>query len=360
MKKILYIVAGIAVVGLMAFILIDNKEKNEAETAIVSKENTSVAVRTDTVTNEVPDLEYLANGVFAPSQELSFPAENSGRVVRVLVDEGSPVRIGQTLAVIKGDQLSIEVQNAEAAYQNAQTDSQRYENAFKTGGVTKQQLDQAKLNLVNAKARLDQAKISYGDATIKSSINGIVNKRNIEPGSVVAPGTILFELVNVSTLKLNVTVNENQIAGLKTGSKVKVTASVYPDKEFEGKITFIAPKADASLSFPVEIEIANNPDNELKAGMYGSAIFGSASDVQQAVTTIPRNAFVGGVGNNKVFVVKDSVAKLTKITSGRIFGEKVEVLDGLKEGDIVVTSGQINLSDGTKVSTIESNAGTKE
>ena len=360
MKKLIYIVAGIAVAGLMAFILINNKEKNEAETALVSQENTSVAVRTDTVKKEVPELNYLANGVFAPSQELSFPAENSGRVVRVLVDEGSTVRVGQTLAVIKGDQLSIEVQNAEAAYRNAVTDSERYENAFKTGGVTKQQLDQAKLNLVNAKARLDQAKISYGDATIKSSINGIVNKRNIEPGSVVAPGTILFELVNVSTLKLNVTVNENQIAGLKTGSNVKVKASVYPDKEFDGKITFIAPKADASLNFPVEIEIANNPDNDLKAGMYGSAVFGSSSDVKQAVTTVPRTAFVGGVGNNQVFVVNGDTVKLTKVTSGRILGEKVEIIDGLKEGDIVVVSGQINLTDGTKVSVIQPNSGTKQ
>src|SRR5690606_20722517 len=119
-------------------------------------------------------------------------------------------------------------------------------------------------------ARLDQAKISYGDASIKSSINGIVNKRNIEPGSVVSPGTVLFELVNVSTLKLKVTVTEQQVAGLKVGTEVPVKASVFADKEFKGKITFIAPKADASLNFPVEIEIANNPGSELKAGMYGS------------------------------------------------------------------------------------------
>lgn len=353
MKKVLYIIAGIAVVGLMAFILINNKEKNEAETAIVSKKSGYIAVRTDTVRTEVPNLDYIANGTFMPAQELSFSAENSGRVIKVLVDEGSPVRIGQTLAVIKGDQLSIEVQNAEAAYQNAVTDSQRYENAFKTGGVTKQQLDQAKLNLVNAKSRLDQAKISYGDATIKSSINGIVNKRNIEPGSVVSPGTPLFELVNVSTLKLQVTVTENQIATLKKGSTVKVKASVYPDKEFEGKITFIAPKADATLNFPIEVEITNNTDYELKAGMYGSVIFSTSAAQQKPIMTIDRNAFVGGVGNNQVFVVNDSIAQIKKIVSGRILGEEVEVINGLKEGDVVVTSGQINLADGAKVNPIK-------
>lgn len=352
MKKLLYIIIGVAVIGLGAYILTKNKEKNEAETAVVSQKNTAVAVRIATVKNEVPNTDYVANGTFEPSQQLQFPAENNGRVVRVLVDEGDVVRKGQVLAIIKGDQLNIELQNAQAAYQNALTDSQRYENAFKTGGVTKQQLDQAKLALVNAKARLDQTRIQLGDASIKSSINGIVNKRNIEPGSVVSPGTVLFELVNVSTLKLKVTVNEQQVASLKTGTTVPVTASVFPDKKFSGKVTFIAPKADESLNFPVEIEIANNPGNELKAGMYGSAVFGKGK-AEPAVMTIPRVAFVGGVGNNQVFVVNNDTAKLVKVTSGRIFGEEVEILGGLKEGDTVVTSGQINLQDGTKVSPIK-------
>lgn len=354
MKKVLYIVAVLAVVGLFGFILMKNKEKNDSETAVVSQKNNSVAVKATTVKNEKPNTEYIANGTFIPSQELKFQAENSGRVVKVLVEEGDHVRIGQTLAIIKGDQLSVKVQSAQAAYNTAVADSQRYENAFKTGGVTKQQLDQAKLNLANAKAALDDARISFGDATIKSSINGIVNSKSIEPGSVVSPGTDLFELVNVSTLKLKVTVDESQIATLKVGSPIKVKASVYPDKEFNGKITFIAPKADASLNFPVEIEIANNPNNDLKAGMYGSAKFGSSEVTNQpAVLTIPRIAFVGGVGNSQVFVVNDSVAKLVKVTAGRIFGEEVEVLQGLKEGDVVVTSGQINLQDGTKVSVIK-------
>jgi len=352
MKKVIYIVIGVAVLGLGWYILDKNKKKNESETAVVSQKNTSVSVRTAVVKNGVPNTDYTANGTFEPFQQLEFPAENNGRVVRVLVDEGDVVRKGQVLAVIKGDQLNIQLQNAQAAYQNALTDSQRYENAFKTGGVTKQQLDQAKLNLVNAKAALDQAKITLGDASIKSSINGIVNKRSVEPGTVVSPGTVLFELVDVSKLKLKVTVNEQQVATLKKGSEVPVKASVFPNTEFKGKINFIAPKADASLNFPVEIEIANNPGNQLKAGMYGTAIFGAGKS-QQAVTTIPRTAFVGGVGNNQVFVVNDSVAKLIKITSGRIFGEEVEVLDGLKEGDVVVTSGQINLQDGTKVSPVK-------
>lgn len=352
MKKVIYITGILAAIGLIAYVLNNNKEKNEAESAIVSQKNIAVAVRIDTVSAKVLNLDYTANGNFAPLQELSFPAENSGRVVRVLADEGDTVKKGQVLAVIKGDQLSVEMTNAQAAYNNAVTDRQRYEEAFQTGGVTKQQLDQAKLNLADAKARLDQSRLNLAEITIRSSIDGIVNKRYIEPGSVVAPGTNLFDLVNVSELKLQVTVSEEQVSALQRGTIVKVKASVYPDKEYQGKVTFIAPKADEHLNFPVEIRITKNPGNELKAGMYGSAGFSANSSKAKPIVTISRNAFVGGVGSNMIFVVKDNAAKLTKIVSGRIFGQEVEVLGGLKEGDIVVTTGQINLQHGTKVAVI--------
>ncbi|WP_116790370.1 efflux RND transporter periplasmic adaptor subunit [Flavobacterium psychrotrophum] len=352
MKKVIYIVVIAAIIGVGALMLNKNKAKNDAETAVVAQQNSSVSVRTAVAKQGVPDLAYTANGNFEAAQQLDFPAENNGRVVNVLVDEGDQVRKGQVLATIKGDQLNVQLQSAKAAYENAQSDAKRYENAFKTGGVTQQQVDQSKVSLSNAKAQYDAARINIGDASIKSSINGIVNARNIEPGSVVSPGTVLFELVDVSSLKLKVNVPESQVATLKVGTSVKVTASVYPDKEFTGKITFIAPKGDTSLNFPVEITIANNPNNELKAGMYGSVVFGTSSK-QPEVLTVPRVAFVGGVGNNQIFVVKDGAVTLTKVVAGRIFGETVEVLKGLNAGDVVVTSGQINLAEGSKVEVIK-------
>lgn len=338
---------------MIGYVLNKNKTKNQEEQDIVSEKNATVAVRIDTVATKAMNMDFLANGTFIPSQELNFSAENSGRVVKVLVEEGSAVRIGQTLATIKGDKLSVDVQSAQAAYQTALADSQRFENAYKTGGVTLQQLDQAKLALSNAKARLSQANISFGDATIKATINGIVNKRHIEPGSVVSPGTPLFELVNTSKLKLSVTVPEAQIPSLKIGNTVAIKASVYPDKNFTGKITFIAPKADAALNFPIEIEVANNAGNEIKAGMYGTAQFSPADSKGATVRAISRTAFVGGVNAGQVYIVKDGAAYIHKVTPGRIFGERVEILEGLKDGDIVVTSGQVNLSEGAKISVIK-------
>lgn len=353
MKKIIFIIVAIVLIVLAGFKLMGNKQKQQEETAIVGQKNATVAVRVDTVSDEIISLEYRSNGNFAPFQDLQLASERGGQITKVLVLEGSRVSIGQTLAVIKADLQSVELQNAEAAYLTAQKDAQRFESAFSTGGVTQQQLDQTNLQLQSAKARLDQAKINVGDSHIKSTINGIVNKRYIEPGTVVAPGAPLFDIVNVSKLKLKVNVSESQVVAIKVGDTVSIKASVYPNKDFTGKVTFIAAMADESLNFPVEIEVANNPDNDLRAGMYGSAIFSSREAGQAPITTVSRNAFIGSVANNEVYTVSEGTAHLTKISSGRNFGDKIEVLEGLKKGDIVVVSGIINLTDGAKISVIE-------
>ena len=353
-KNIITTLVIIGAIAIIAFVLINNKKVNQAKIDVVAEKNASVSVKIDTVKTENVALDFSANGNFMPAQELSFTSEKSGKVMKVLVKEGDAVRVGQTLAILRSDAINVNNQTANASYQNALTDYNRYENAYKTGGVTKQQLDQSKLQLVNAKANLSQANINLGDTNVKATINGVINKKFIEPGSYVsvAPATVLFEIVNVSKLKLNVTVNETQVANLKIGTITKITSSVYPDKAFSGKITFIAPKANSNLSFPVEIEIANNSSNDLRAGMYGTAEFASNKQ-QQSLMVVPRNAFVGSVSSNQVFVIENGVAKLKTVTSGRILGDKVEILKGLTDGETVITTGQINLQDGSKVEIIK-------
>jgi len=355
-NKIIRVFITLIVVGAvfyaMAWVLTNNKAKNEAKTAIVAQGHAEVPVRVKLVEKQSLLQDMSANGKIAAGQELNFASENSGRVIRILVDEGDHVQKGQTLAVIKADQLNVDVEAAQAAYQNALRDKERFESAFSTGGVTQQQMDQSKLNLENTEARLRQAKIRVSDTNIKSSINGIVNKRYIEPGAVVSPGTQLFELVDISNMKLKVSINEAQIPFINVGDEVTVKASVYPDKAFTGKISFIAPKADNTLSFPIEIEISSNPGHLLKAGMYGSAHF--HFDKPAPMIAIPRNAFIGSVASNQVYVVEDgSKAKKRDVVAGRIMGDHVEILQGLEEGETVVTSGQINLIDGSSVTVLQ-------
>src|SRR5690606_30952455 len=170
MKKILKttVIIVIVLAGII-YVLNKNKAKNEAQTAIVAESNTVVAVRADLVDVKELNTQYSANSIFLPKQEVNISAETAGRVSRVLVKEGDYVKPGQTLAVIDGDKQNTSVMNAQAVYNNALSEVSRFESAYTTGGVTKQQLDQVKLQLENAKNNLRSAQLTASDVNIKAS-----------------------------------------------------------------------------------------------------------------------------------------------------------------------------------------------
>ncbi|WP_449440252.1 efflux RND transporter periplasmic adaptor subunit [Pedobacter steynii] len=355
MKRVIIIIVVIVVaLGGIAYVLSNNKKKNEAKTAFIAQGGGAVAVRIATVEKKVVDLDFVANGNFVPKQELNFLSENAGRVSKIYVDEGDHVTKGQVLARVDAEIINTDKETAEANYQNALRDEARYQSSYETGGVTQQQLDQAKLATQNAKLRLQASQRKVSDANIKAPITGIINKRYIEVGAFVnTQGTQLFEIVDVSKLKLRVNVNESQVANLKIGDKIDIKSSVFPTDKFNGKVTFIAAKADGTLNFPIEIEVDNNAKTSLKAGMYGTAVFNFPK--QAPGILVPRTAFVGSVSSNQVFVLDkaNNTSKIRQVIAGRILGDSVEILDGLNEGETVITSGQINLAEGTPVSIVK-------
>jgi RND family efflux transporter MFP subunit len=352
-RGIITVVLIIVVIGVIAWVLNNNKKKNDAQTALVSQGSGAISVRIAQVKKETVDLDFTANGNFAPKQELNFLSENAGRVNAIFVDEGDRVKKGQVLARIDAEIINTDRETAQATLDNAIRDEARYASSFSTGGVTQQQLDQAKLATRNARLRLQSSARRVSDANIKSPINGIVNKRYIEVGAFVnAQGTQMFELVDVSTLKLKVNVNEGQVASLKVGDRVQIKSNVFPADNYTGKITFIAAKADGTLNFPIEIEVENNHANTIKAGMYGTAIF--KFPAQQPTITVPRGAFVGSVSSNQIFVLENgNTARIRKVIAGRTINDQVEIIEGLKEGETAIISGQINLVDGSPVTPIK-------
>ncbi len=351
-KTLIYIIVAAVLVGLAGYKIASNKEKQTAEVKEVAKQVDKINVNIVTVKRENINTDYSANGTFLPKQEMSQSSEISGRIVNVLVKEGSRVSAGQTLATIKKDAIEVDVTQAQNNLQNAIIDNQRYENAYKTGGVTKQQLDNSRLQLKNAQAAVRAQSVKINDTSIRAGISGIINKRMVEPGTVVSPGTPMFEIVNINSLKLSVLVDESQIGRIQLGQEVAINVNVLPEDSFVGRITFIAPKSDASLNFPVEIEVKNN--GKLKAGMYATAIFKTNNGAEtQNMLTVPAEAFVNGVSSGQLFIVQNGVAKLIKVTVGKVYGDKVQILSGLNGGEQVVTSGQINLDNGSKVNIIK-------
>src|SRR5690606_42039855 len=112
-----------------------------------------------------------------------------------------------------------DLQRAESSYQKLKTDMERYQSSYETGGVTRAQLDEISHNLRLAETQVKQARRRVQDAFISSPISGIVNKRHIEMGAFVSTGTPLFDIVEVSKLKLEATANESQVVNIRKGDK---------------------------------------------------------------------------------------------------------------------------------------------
>ncbi len=351
-KTLIYIVVAALLVGLAAYKIINNKKEQTAQVQEVAKQVDKINVNIETVKYEAVNTDYSANGTFIPKQEMNLASEIAGKVVSVLVKEGSRVNAGQVVATIKRDAIEIDMSQAQNNLQNAIIDNQRYENAYKTGGVTKQQLDNSRLQLKNMQAAVKAQGVRVGDTSVRAGISGTINNRMVEPGAIVSPGTPMFEIVNINTLKLSVLVDESQVGKIQVGQQVPISVNVLPENSFSGVITFIAPKGDASLNFPVEIEVSN-PGN-LKAGMYATAVFKTNhGQTDQNMLTVPVEAFVNGVSSGQLFVVNNGTAKMIKVTVGKVYGTRVQVLNGLKVGDQVITSGQINLDNGSKINIVK-------
>src|SRR5690606_8159129 len=349
MKRVIITIIVLIVVGaLIAWVLTNNKKENQAKIAVVTDLSGAVIVKTAIAKKDTLNIDFSSNGNFTAKHDLNLLAETGGRVTQILVDEGSKVSKGQILVRIDPEYASLDLQNAEASYSKLKKDQERYASSYETGGVAKSQLDDIELALRNAETMVQQARRRVQDSYIKSPISGVVNERLIEPGAFVAPGTPLFNIVDVSSLKLKVNANEQQVVHLKTGDHVKITRTVFPDKTFQGVINFIAPKADNTLNYPVEIEVTNQDANNLRAGMYATATFEFPR--QEPALLIPRTSFAGGVNSNQIFVLEnEDTARIRDVVSGRIIGDQVEIIGGLKEGEVIITSGQINLIDGTLV-----------
>ncbi|ASW73316.1 RND transporter [Chryseobacterium piperi] len=351
-KTLIYIIVAAVLIGLAAYKIAGNKEKQTKEVNEVAKQVDKINVNIVTVKRENIDTDYSANGTFLPKAEMNQSSEIAGRIVSVLVKEGSRVSAGQTLATIKRDAIEVDVSQAQNNLQNAIIDNQRYENAYKTGGVTKQQLDNSRLQLKNMQAAVKAQGVRVNDTNIRAGISGTINKKMVEPGTVVSVGTAMFEIVNINSLKLSVLVDESQIGRIQIGQEVPINVNVLPEDSFSGRITFIAPKSDASLNFPVEIEVPNR--GNLKAGMYATAIFKTNHGAEtQNMLTVPAEAFVNGVSSGQLFIVQNGAAKMIKVTVGKVYGDKVQVLSGLNGGEQVITSGQINLDNGSKVNIVK-------
>ncbi|MCO5230366.1 MAG: efflux RND transporter periplasmic adaptor subunit [Chitinophagales bacterium] len=353
MKKILISLAVIAIVGFMAFKLKSNKETIDANTkeALNIEKYDFIPVRVYQIAhqNNVQSVEEI--GSFQSRQDLTVSATATGRIVNLNVREGQYISKGTVIARLDYAALAAQLATSKAAMSNAKKDLERFQSAHSVGATTKMQIEQAELQIDNIQSSITNIEEQIKFYTVVAPMSGYVNKILSEQGSFAMPGTPIIQLIDISTIKMVVKVDESIVPLIKIGKSVPVRSEVYPEKVFSGKISRIAVQADNSRKFEVEIDLPNN-NNQFRAGMNGVVKFDDLS-VSDAIY-IPRSAIVGSVNDAKVYIVKaDSTVQLSPIQVGAYQGNNIEVKNGLETNSQVVVMGQINLRDGVKVSVVK-------
>jgi RND family efflux transporter MFP subunit len=169
---------------------------------------------------------------------------------------------------------------------------------------------------------------------------------NVELGSFVTYGTILSQLIDNSSLKINVYLSEQEAFKVTTGQAVSISSAVLTENK-SGKISMLSDKADASGKFLAEISFSNSDKEKMKAGLLADVHFTMEST--ETALSVPVSALLAGAKDAKVYVIKGNKVELRNIKTGVVTSHKVEVIEGLHAGEKVVISGQVNLENGAAV-----------
>jgi HlyD family secretion protein len=300
------------------------------------------------------------------AQTVDVAPKAGGRLQSVAVKLGDAVRRGQTIAKIEDREMIEQVNQAEASQKVAEasirrseadlslalTNVERARNLYGRQLLPKQQLDDAEARYVSAVAQLDlsraqaaqsearlkELRINLSNTTVVSPTDGFVSMRHVDPGAWVSQNAPVVSVVDISSLRLVANVVEKDLHAVNAGDPAVVEVDAFPGQKFNGRIARVSPILDpATRTASMEIEIPNR-ENLLKPGMY--AMVTLEVDSRENVLLIPKVALVDSEGQRGVYQPSDdSRAAFKAVKVGLEDSEKAEIIEGLREGEIVISTG---------------------
>ena len=238
-----------------------------------------------------------------------------------------------------------------------------YVTAIAQRDATRAQVEAARAQVEAAVARINTSEVTAGqanldraDTQLAAPFDGYITQRQVETGAFVPPGSPAFSIADLSSVKAVFGLPDREVANLRTGVRLTVTSDALAGHEFRGTVTAISPVADSNTRlFPVEV-VLPNPQRVLLAGMIVSLSLGSGKE--QSLLAAPLTAIVRSrePGGFAVVVVEEHDgqmrAQLRHVTLGRTYGNQIEVMTGVRQGEKVVVSGPSMLNDGDAIRVI--------
>ena len=283
--------------------------------------------------------------------------EIGGLVREVHFKSGDEVKAGQVLVQLNADADIGLLRSLEAAAELARLVYARDKEQFAIQAVSQAVLDGDAADLKSKEAQVAQQKAVVEKKTIRAMFDGRLGINAVNLGQYVNPGDKIVTLQSLDPIYVDFSLPQQHLSRLNIGQTVTVTTDAIPGRAFEGKITAISPKVDPDTrNVQIEATIAN-PKHDLLPGMYASVIVQSGA-VQQYLT-LPQTAVTFNPYGESVYVIEEGAkgtdgkpvltAKQTFVTVGETRGDQVAIVKGIKPGDMVATSGQLKLKNGSAV-----------
>jgi len=335
-----------------------------------------------------------ANGYVVARQRASVSTEVAGRLAALYVEEGSRVRKGQVMGVLRNEDLRAGRESAKAALSSARADLEearatahetnlertRMESLLSKGLVSQSQFDQtdarakvaaarvqsAAADVANSTARVRSAEVELEKTFIRAPFAGAVIRKEAEVGEMVSPipssggltrGAIVT-MVNFATLEVDVDVNEGYVARAHDGMRTEITLDAYPNDRYPGRVRQIVPTADRQKATVLVKVTFDSLDARVLPEMGAKVTFladrpeetsGGATPQASSVVSIPKDAVVEREGRAVVFVVEDGRAVARGVAARPYGADRVTVTAGLIEGEQVVVRPPADLDDRARV-----------
>src|SRR5438034_2278272 len=346
-------IAVVSVLALLVIVGVWRHMRAHGEQEQFAKETNQLAVNVINAQRDLKPKELILPGTFQALKQTTIYPRSNGYVESWKVDIGDNVQAGQLLAEIATPEVDQQLAQARAQEQIAKVTADRWRDLVQKNVVSKQEYDQNEKAYEAAKANLQQFEKIQGFQQILAPFAGKIAARNIDVGTLVTAGTgnsgtPLFSLVQSDVLRVYVYAPQENAPSIHEGLAAKIVLQEYPGQEFDGKVTRTAGALDPqSRTMQVEIQVPNN-EGKLFAGMYGQVKFLLANE--NAPIVVPANTFLFRAEGPQVATVgNDNRIHWQSIRVGRDFGDRLEVLDGLKENTKVVMNPTDDLREGTQV-----------
>lgn len=341
-------------IGLMLLSLIACGSKTDEDAGAATEFAVPVILETVERQDLSENLELVAT--LRANQHVAITAEVDGMVTQVGFAEGQRVKAGDLLFTLDDAKIEAEFSVAEAEFELASLNFERGKNLLRDKTINQQDYDQLEAQFKAQEARLEQARENVSDTRITAPFDGMMGAHNVSRGQFVTRGTMLADLVDLDTLKVESHVPERYIGRLSKGIQVRFKTVSFPDREFEGQVYFLAPTVDDLNRTLLIKAMVNNQSGILRPGMFGNLeltvqLHRNALTVSESAISFSRT------GTNVMVVGSDGTALPRSIQLGLRVAGRAQVLEGLEEGEKVVIEGHQKLFPGAKVSAVEEGAG---